>query len=936
MPKLNPLKNLHQSIIIRGAREHNLKNISLEIPRNKFVVITGVSGSGKSTLAFDTLYAEGQRRFVESLSVYARQFLDRMPKPDVDAILNISPTIAIEQKSITKNPRSTVATTTEIYDYLRLLFARIGKTFCLNCGEIILRDSVESVVNTFSDLDDGKKFYIAFEIPTHHGHSFKEECDALKARGFFRLLINNEVVDLNESEVITQSKKNIYVLVDRYIHRSNTKTTKTRLADSIQTAFVEGNGYVSIFNLESNLPRHFNQHFECANCKIKYDEPEPSTFTFNNPLGACKKCQGFGRSIGIDLDLVVPRKEKSISDGAILAWTTPYYKHNMDDLLSIANEAKVRVDIPFSDLTSEELQIVLNGYKKKYHGIYGFFKSLEKKLYKIQNRVMISRYRGYTICDECNGSRLKKEALAVKISKKTIFDISCMRIEDAKNYFENLELSKFDFEIAKRILTELKKRLNLLNNVGVGYLSLNRLSMTLSGGEAQRINLATSIGSSLIGATYILDEPSIGLHPHDTNRLIKILKSLRDLKNSVIVVEHDSEIIRSCDHLIDIGPFAGERGGEIIYEGKIPNKLPKTNSLTLKYLFGKEKIPIPKKRGETKNGKSITIRGAKENNLKNITVSFPLNKFVCVTGISGSGKSTLIHQILYAHAMRRFGATYVQKPGAVDLIEGFNFIDGIVLVDQSPIGRTPRSNPATYIKVFDEIRELLSKTTTSKLHGYSPGFFSFNVAGGRCDACEGDGFQKIEMQFMADIYLECESCKGKRFKDEALQVFYQNKNVDDILNMTVDSAIEFFSQFQSAKKVVKKLQPLFDVGLGYIRLGQSATTLSGGEAQRVKLAAYLTSQKNGNQLFIFDEPTTGLHFDDIKKLLACFEALIETGHSIIVIEHNLEVIKCADFIVDLGPMGGVSGGEVVATGSPNEICRNTNSITGKYLKAVLV
>ena len=924
----------NQKIIIKGARQHNLKNLNLEIPRNKVVVISGLSGSGKSSLAFDTLYAEGQRRFVESLSAYARQFLERLEKPDVDSIQGISPTIAIEQKTISKNPRSTIATTTEIYDYLRLLFARIGKTFCPTCNEIIIQDSVQSIVDTFTNYDDGKKYFITFPMPQHKNHSFLDECNALVERGFFRLIVNGEIVDLNESEIISKTKSNIFVLVDRYIHRANNQSSITRLSDSIQTALVESNGYVAIYNLESKTYRNFNSHFECSNCKIKFDEPQPNFFSFNNPIGACDKCQGFGRSVGINLDLVIPRKEKSIRDGAILPWTTPHYIYNLERLISISSEAKIRVDIPFSELNADELKIVFNGFGKKFDGVYGFFKSLEQKLYKIQNRVMISRYRGYSTCDECGGSRIKRNALAVKINQKNIFEISSMTIIDAAKYFENLKLNNFDFEVAHRILQEIKKRLNLLVEIGVEYLSLNRLSMTLSGGESQRINLATSIGSSLKGATYILDEPSIGLHSHDTNRLIKILQSLRNLGNSVIVVEHDKEIINSSDYLIDLGPLAGIYGGEIVYEGKIPKSISSTKSLTLKYLLGKENIQIPKKR--RKNGKhSIVIRGAKENNLKNITVKIPLNNFVCVTGVSGSGKSTLVHQVLYSHAVKRFGTSYAEKPGLVDSIEGLNYVNDVILVDQSPIGRTPRSNPVTYIKAFDEIRNLFSKTQSSKIRGYSSGFFSFNVAGGRCDLCEGDGVQKIEMQFMADIFLECDSCKGTRYKTEALEIYFHKKNIVDVLNLSVSEAIDFFNSYPESHKVAEKLTHLLDVGLGYIKLGQSSSTLSGGEAQRVKLAYYLSLNQKGNSLFIFDEPTTGLHFEDIKKLLTCFDALILKGHSVLIIEHNLDVIKCADYILDLGSGGGIYGGDLVASGTPEEISKNKNSLTGKYLKKIL-
>ncbi|MGA7161004.1 MAG: excinuclease ABC subunit UvrA [Bacteroidota bacterium] len=917
---------------IRGARVHNLKNVSIDIPRNKLVVITGVSGSGKSSLAFDTIYAEGQRRYVESLSAYARQFLERMDKPDVDLILGMSPAIAIEQKTSTRNPRSTVATTTEVYDYLRLLFARVGKTYCRVCGRIITRDSVHSVVDRVTQEAEGSKFFIMFPMREHEGHTLKEELTALKKRGFFRLVVNGEMIDLNERSY-TSSKKGIFVLVDRFVLRKNEKASETRLADSVQTAFVEGDGYATIYNLETKEQLSFNQHFECPVDHIRYEEPEPHLFSFNNPIGACPKCQGFGRAVGLDMDLIVPNREKSLRDGAIQPWTTPKFRENLRDLFSIATEAKVPMNVPFAKLTPEQLNIVMNGYGKQFDGINGFFKMVERKAYKIQYRVLLSKYRGYTICDECGGARLRKDALDVKIFGTTIAGIVEMTIENADEFFKNAKFSDFDLSICKRILDEIQKRLRYLVDVGLGYITLDRLSSTLSGGESQRINLATSIGSSLVGSIYVLDEPSIGLHPLDNDRLIRILKSLRDIGNTVLVVEHDADMMREADVLIDMGPKAGERGGEITFFGKYNEAVHDGASLTGKYLAGKLSIPVPKVRRK-KGGKSIRVLNAFQYNLKNIDVSIPLNMFVCVTGVSGSGKSTLVHEVLYEGLKKRMQSASGGIVGAGS-IEGSEHLSSVELVDQSPIGRSPRSNPITYIKAFELIRDLLANTQAAKIHGYAPGYFSFNVPGGRCETCEGDGVQKIEMQFMADLYLTCESCKGKRYKKEALDIRYNGKNVDDILSLTVNEAIDFFKSHPDGKRVAQKLKILDDVGLGYLRLGQPATTLSGGEAQRVKLAAHLSAQLEGQTLFIFDEPTTGLHFDDISKLLKCFEALIDAGHSLLIIEHNLDVIKCADFVIDLGPGGGVNGGKIVATGTPEEIATSAHSYTGHFLKKML-
>ena len=922
-----------RTIVIRGARVHNLKNVSIELPRNKLIVMTGVSGSGKSSLAFDTIYAEGQRRYVESLSSYARQFLERMDKPDVDLIQGISPSIAIEQKTATRNPRSTVATTTEIYDYLRLLFGRIGQTYCHSCGQLVTRDSVSSAVDRLQREPEGAKMFIMFPMHDHPGRSLKEECEALKKRGFFRIVVNGELIDLNEREFKAKSKKGIFVLVDRLVVRKNDKESEKRLADSIETAFSEGESYAQALLLESGQSLRFSQHYECANDGIRFEDPDPRMFSFNNPVGACPKCQGFGRSMGIDMDIVVPDPNKSIRQGAIHPWSTPKWREKLRDLLKIAKEADVPVDVPFKQLTPKQLDVVLNGHGG-FDGIHKFFKYIERKSYKIHYRVLLSRYRGYTICDKCNGARLRSDALNIRVAGMTIHDVVRMTIEEANESFRTIKLTKFELEIAKRILEEIRKRLKFLFDVGIGYLTLDRLTMTLSGGESQRINLATSLGSSLVGSLYVLDEPSIGLHPRDNNKLINILKSLRDVGNTVLVVEHDEEMMRSADVVVDMGPRAGEHGGEVVFCGTMDELLKHPESLTAQYLTGKLAIPTPKKRRRDME-QSIFIKGASEHNLKNVDVRIPLGMFVCVTGVSGSGKSTLVHEILYAGIQKMKGG-FEGSVGRFGAIHGAEHFERIELVDQSPIGRSPRSNPVTYIKVFDLMRDLLAHTQAARIRGYMPGHFSFNVPGGRCDVCEGDGFQKIEMQFLADLYLTCESCKGKRFKQEVLEVRYHGKNVDDILKMTVTEAIEFFGQPADGKRVAQRLRVLDDVGLGYVRLGQPATTLSGGEAQRIKLANHLSaSESEGHALFIFDEPTTGLHFDDIAKLLKCFNALVEAGHSIVVIEHNMDVVKCADYIIDLGPEGGEAGGKIVATGTPEEVAKVSASYTGRFLKRYL-
>lgn len=930
-------------LVIKGARVHNLKNITVEIPRNKLVVITGVSGSGKSSLAFDTIYAEGQRRYVESLSAYARQFLERMDKPDVDVIQGMSPAISIEQRTNTRNPRSTVATTTEVYDHLRLLFARAGRTVCPVCGKEIRKDSVQSVVDRMTEEKEGSRFYVMFPLHDHEGKSVAQELETLKKRGFFRIVVNGELIDLNEKSYGGKSKKDLFVLVDRYVLRKEEKQSLNRLADSVQTAFVEGDGLATVRNVETGMVTAFSQRFECAADGIRFEEPEPHLFAFNSPIGACKKCQGFGRSVGIDMDLVVPDQEKTLKEGAVVPWTTPKFQENLRDLSRIAYDAGVPMNVPYRKLTPEQLAIVMNGYGKQFDGINGFFRMVEKKAYKIQYRVLLSKYRGYTTCDECGGSRLRTEALYVKVGGKTIGDIVAMSVERAERFFAALTLSDTEMEIAKRILEEIRKRLRYLVDVGVGYLTLDRLSNTLSGGESQRINLATSIGSSLVGSIYVLDEPSIGLHPADNERLIRILQRLRDIGNTVLVVEHDAEMMRAADQLIDMGPRAGEHGGRVTFQGTSDEAMSSPDSLTGRYLSGALSIPVPasrrggKKRGTAASASTlgaVRIRNAFLHNLKNIDVDVPLGRFVCVTGVSGSGKSTLVHDVLAEGVKRRLNG-HLGRLNGVHELDGWEQVQHLEVVDQSPIGRSPRSNPVTYLGVFDGIRDLLAKTPLAKLHGYQPGFFSFNVPGGRCELCEGDGLQKVEMQFMADLYLTCESCGGKRYKKEALEIRWNGKNVDDILALTVEEAIVFFGAHPDGRKVAQKLTVLDDVGLGYLRLGQAATTLSGGEAQRVKLAAHLVDQREGHTLFIFDEPTTGLHFDDIAKLLTCFEALLAAGHSLIVIEHNLDVIKCADHIVDMGPGGGENGGTIIAVGTPEELSRHSASHTGRFLQPLL-
>jgi excinuclease ABC subunit A len=851
--------------------------------------------------------------------------------------------MAIEQKTNTRNPRSTVGTTTEIYDYLRLLFARIGKTYCQNCGRLVTRDSVHSVLKALSTAAqheastadpqqsnrDSLKLYVTFPLPLHPKESVDQAILNLKKEGFFRVVVASNVIDLNEGTIPPKTKPSeILVLVDRLTFKEG---ENERIADAVETAFASGSGRATVILVDREEQLHFNQNFECAHCRIAYEEPDPRMFSFNNPFGACKECQGFGRAVGIDMDLVVPDKSKTLREGAVQVWATPKFREHLEDLIRVAPKIPggIRLDVPYGELTERERNVVLDGYAE-FDGMYKFFKRIEKKAYKIYYRVLLSRYRGYTACAVCGGSRLRHEALNVKIKDKTIADIVKMTLSSAHSFFQQVELTEFEREVARRILTELKKRLAYLNEVGIGYLTLDRLSSTLSGGESQRINLATSLGSSLVGALYVLDEPSIGLHPRDNEKLINILKALRDLGNTVIVVEHDADMMKASDVIVDLGPRAGEAGGEVIFNGPSQNIVEDDRSITGAYLSGKRKLPLPKIR-RTPDGEAVRIIGATEHNLKNLNVSIPLHTFVCITGVSGSGKSTLIHDVLYA-GVRRLKGEFSDKQAKCRTIEGHELISAVELVDQSPIGRTPRSNPITYIQLFDQIRNLFATTQAAKIHGFTPGHFSFNVPGGRCETCEGDGVIKVEMQFLADLYLVCDTCKGKRYKQEVLEIRYKGKNIDDVLTMTVSEAIQFFGGVAHGRKIAQRLKVLDAVGLGYIRLGQPATSLSGGEAQRIKLAAHLdTPARDQHTLFIFDEPTTGLHFDDIAKLIVCFTALIDAGHSVVIIEHNLDVIKCADHIIDLGPEAGEDGGNLVGEGTPEELTKNPASYTGRFL-----
>jgi len=926
------------SILIKGARVHNLKNISLAIPRNQFVVITGLSGSGKSSLAFDTLYAEGQRRYVESLSSYARQFLGRMSKPEVEYIKGISPAIAIEQKVNTRNPRSTVGTSTEIYEYIKLLFARIGKTYSPVSGNLVGRDSVTDVCNYLLSLDEDTKATIFCKLLLKHNRSLQTQLTILIQQGFSRVMKNGEVFRIDELlKLPTDETAEYHLVVDRVTIQQDDEDLLSRLGDSVQTAFYEGDDECICETESKNKKerRIFSNKFEADG--ISFEEPSVNLFTFNNPYGACKVCEGFGSIIGIDEDLVIPNKSLSIYEDAIACWRGEKLSEWRDELIKNAYKFGFPVHKPWYELTQEQRKLVWTG-NKYFGGLNAFFKFVEEQTYKIQYRVMLSRYRGKTICPECDGTRLRKDANYVKVNDLSISELVLKPVSENLKFFRELKLSEYDQAVAKRLLVEITNRLQFLSDVGLGYLTLNRLSSSLSGGESQRINLATSLGSSLVGSMYILDEPSIGLHPRDTQRLIGILDQLKQLGNTVIVVEHDEEIMRAADHLIDIGPQAGENGGEIMFEGNFKALMKEEESLTARYLTNKMRIEIPRQRRKWRD--AIELGGVRENNLKGINVKFPLNVLVAVTGVSGSGKTSLVKRVLYPTLKKIYGG-YGERTGRYDKLSGdFIRISEIEMVDQNPIGRSTRSNPATYVKAYDDIRALYADQSLAKTRGYKPGYFSFNVEGGRCEECEGEGMVQIGMQFMADIHLICESCKGKRFKDEVLDVTYNGKGISDILDLTIDQAIAFFGENAKGNniesRIAAKLQPLADTGLGYLRMGQSSDTLSGGEAQRIKLASFLvkgTSEKP--TLFVFDEPTTGLHFHDINKLLASFNALIAKGHSIIVIEHNMDVIKCADWVIDLGPEGGNEGGYVLFEGTPEDLSKQKNSYTAKFLKEKL-
>lgn len=934
-----------KNIFIKGARVHNLKNINVSIPHNKLIVITGLSGSGKSSLAFDTLYTEGQRRYVESLSSYARQFMGKLEKPDVDSISGIAPAIAIEQKVNTHNSRSTVGTSTEIYDYLKILFARVGKTYSPVSGNEVVSHKPTDVLNYINSFKAGSKGLLLFKLKTKAGRSIEEELALLQQQGFSRVKINNELKRIEDIEKLNKKQNDIYILVDRFVVDASNEENTGRISDSIETAFFEAGGNCSVeMILENNKTeiKSFSNRFEADG--ITFEEPSIHFFSFNNPIGACKTCDGFGHVIGIDEDLVIPNKNLSVYEDAIVCWRGEKMQEWKDDLIKNAHQFNFPVHKPYYELKNEQKELLWNG-NKHFYGLNRFFKYLEEKSYKIQYRVMLSRYRGKTQCPECRGTRLRNDAAFVKIDGKNIMDIVLMPVADLLVFFNKIKLNKYETLVAKRVIEEIKNRLSYLCNVGLGYLTLNRLSSSLSGGESQRINLATSLGSSLVGSMYILDEPSIGLHPRDTQQLIKVLRALQEAGNTVIIVEHDEEIMKAADEIIDMGPMAGTLGGEVIFQGNHDDLINEEKSITARFLTGKENIPIPANRRKWNN--FIELQGCRENNLKNISVKFPLNTLTLVTGVSGSGKSSLVKGTL-APALKKLFDGYSEKTGYYDKLSGnINSLSSVEFIDQNPIGKSSRSNPVTYVKAFDEIRELFATRPISKMRGYKPSFFSFNIDGGRCETCKGDGNITVEMQFMADIHLVCDECKGRKYKEEILEIFYKNKNIFDILNLTVDDAIDFFSsKLETAStvhkdnlyesKIIEKLMPLKEVGLGYIKLGQPSSTLSGGEAQRIKLASFLSKKtSNSHVLFIFDEPTTGLHFYDIQKLLYAFESLIKQGHSLIVIEHNVEVIKCADWVIDLGAEGGDKGGNLVFEGTPENLIECKNSYTGKFLREKL-
>jgi excinuclease ABC subunit A len=987
------------AIVVRGARTHNLKNVDVSLPVGRLIVITGVSGSGKSSLAFDTLYAEGQRRYVESLSAYARQFLERMEKPDVDRIEGICPSIAIRQKNTVRNPRSTVGTVTEIHDYMRLLFARVGRTFCRQCGEHVIRETAEVVASQLLQLAEGSRLLLGFDLPivsldsdAAADDADKEAADAaderryspldrveqsdeslrtgvdtasaidripttsapsaadlfgpsvaigsmlesLRRKGFGRVLIDGQAVPLDDVNPATlRSSTTLGVVVDRLKIEGD---LRARLTDSIETAYQEGGGAAWAIQLidggaeapPSSITHLFSERFECRRCNLTYEDPQPRLFSFNNPFGACPTCHGFGNIIELDMDLVVPDPAKSINQGGIEPWTKPHYRSHLAELKRAAKARGVRLDVAWRDLSEEDKRFVVEGGGDDYEGIRGFFRWLERKKYKVHVRVFLSRYRGYLTCPDCGGTRLRREARDVRVGGLTIDRVSAMTVREAQGFFERLALTEKEAAIVDKVLKEVRRRLGFLGDVGLDYLTLDRLSSTLSGGEAQRINLATSLGSSLVGTLYVLDEPSIGLHTRDNQRLIAILRQLRDQGNTVLVVEHDADMMMVADYLIDMGLGAGEHGGRVVFAGTLEALKQEPRSLTAKYLRGELAIQVPHTRRRA-SPQRIRLYGAREHNLKDVDVEIPLNTLTCVTGVSGSGKSTLVHDVLYA-AMKRAKGNWDRKVGAHRRLEGHELLSDVVLVDQAPIGRTPRSNPVTYLKAFDPIRELFASTKDAKTRGLTASHFSFNVPGGRCEACQGEGEVRVEMQFLADVFVPCEQCDGRRFKPHVLEVRYKGKSITQVLDLTVREALTFFG---GSPKVLRRLQVLDEIGLGYLRLGQPATTLSGGEAQRIKIAAHLTSQGGDRVLYILDEPTTGLHFDDIAKLLAAFRKLIDAGHTLVVIEHNLDVIKTADWIIDLGPEGGEDGGQIIAIGTPEQVAHVPASHTGRFLQEIL-